>query len=336
MIRFIASLLFLPIAVFGQQATRLFQEEQPLDLALQISFKEIKKKTNDSTYLSSILRFKSGDHWDSLKVGIRSRGMFRKNNCYFTPLRLKIKKEEAKGTVFEGNKSLKLVLPCEVSNDNNALIIKEYICYQLYELISPYTFNTRLVNIDLREQSSKKAKSFSLTGFFIEDDDLVAARHHAKVIENQSLHPLSLDDTSAIQHDLFQYMISNTDWSTAFYHNAKIIRMEPRKFVPLAYDFDMSGFVDAPYASVDPSFGVSSVRTRVYRGFCRKNEGALQYVRHQIINREPELLKTVALCQNHLTPAEYASLQQFMNEFFDTLKSDSQFRDNIVNKCRTK
>ena len=53
---------------------------------------------------------------------------------------------------------------------------------------------------------------------------------------------------------MFQYMIANTDWSTTFLHNAKLIQLnDTKKYIPLAYDFDMAGFVDAPYAVADPS-----------------------------------------------------------------------------------
>ena len=36
--------------------------------------------------------------------------------------------------------------------DRNDNVIKEYIAYKLYEQISPYHFNTRLVNIELTEK----------------------------------------------------------------------------------------------------------------------------------------------------------------------------------------
>src|SRR6478752_263820 len=149
----------------------LFKNDDILELRLCLSFKEIKKNTTDSTFLPGILHYKQGEVWDSIKISVRSRGQFRKRECFFTPLHVKIKKEDANGTIFQGNKSLKLVLPCETSKGNNGLLIKEYICYKLYDNISRYTFNTRLVQIDLKESSGSKSKDFKVYGFFIEDDD---------------------------------------------------------------------------------------------------------------------------------------------------------------------
>lgn len=321
---------------FGQSttSTKLFQQQEVLSMRMSLSFKEIKKNTTDSTFIPSMLYYKQGDTWDSIKINVRARGQFRKKECFFTPLHIKIK--DSHGTLFEGNKSLKLVLPCEISKDNNKLLIKEYICYKLYDEISPYTFSTRLVNIDLKETSGNKPKNFPVYGFFIEDDDLVAKKHNAKVIENLNLHPLALRDTFAIQHDLFQYMISNTDWSTTYLHNAKLIKIEPNTFIPLAYDFDMAGFVDAPYAVVDATLNVASVKDRVYRGFCRKNESALQSVRRQYINSEIQLKNVIGLYSNYFEPKEFASINAFIDEFFLTLKSDTNFRNSIIEKCRTK
>jgi hypothetical protein len=107
---------------------------------------------------------------------LKGRGNFRLRECYFPPLWIKIKKSESKGILFEGNKKLKLVLPCYTQRDNSDLILKEYLCYKLYEEITPYAFRTRLVNIDLTELRGKKEKKFQVKGILIEDLDKVAKR----------------------------------------------------------------------------------------------------------------------------------------------------------------
>ncbi len=40
----------------------------------------------------------------------------------------------------------------------------------------------------------------------------------------------------------------------------------------MAYDFDFSGLVDAPYAMPDGRLPIKSVRQRLYRGMCRPLE----------------------------------------------------------------
>ncbi|HRI78103.1 MAG TPA: hypothetical protein PLR06_01095 [Cyclobacteriaceae bacterium] len=55
----------LPFILNAQKSdvTPLFVDKTPLDIKLKVSFKDIKKKTNDSTYLPSVLQYKNaGGH----------------------------------------------------------------------------------------------------------------------------------------------------------------------------------------------------------------------------------------------------------------------------------
>lgn len=273
-----------------------------------------------------------GGTWDSLKIGVRARGIYRRENCYFTPLRLKVSKSDGKGNLFEGNKSLKLVLPCMNNDGKNPLVIKEYICYKMYEVVTPYYFNTRLVNIALTEMDGKKTKNAQLTGILIEDDDVVAKRHHAKVVE-MKLHPKALNDTASLYHDIFQFMIGNTDWSTAFQHNAKLIFKEPRTYIPLTYDFDMSGFVDAPYAVVAPELGITNVKERLYRGFCRK-EPVVQAVRQEYLKKEPQIMAIIDSFEKEFNPKDFKVMRKYIEDFYAIMKNDAKFGQLIVQGCR--
>jgi hypothetical protein len=330
-------LLLIPCLLLGQkhEVTKLFQDEKPLEIKLAIAVKGIKAITNDTIYTPAMLHFKSGAEWDSIAVSVRARGNFRRKECSYPPLKVKIKKNDAKGTVFEGNKSLKLVLPCKQAKDN-ALIMKEYIAYQMYEPITEYTFNTKLLAIEFTDLAGKKSKSTTITGFFIEDDDLVADRYDGKVVENLKLHPKLLEEKNSIRHDLFQYMISNTDWSTTFLHNAKVMQMkESKDYIPLAYDFDMAGFVDAPYAVVNESLSIANVKERLFRGFCR-SEDSFQAVRNEFIANEGAIKGALTRYKNDLDPKEFTEMVKYIDDFFDTMKSDKKFKAEIVDNCRTK
>ncbi len=330
------ALLSLQLSAQKSDVTALFSDQKPLDLKLKVSIKDIKKKTNDSTYLPSALYTKNAaGGWDSIKISVRARGIFRRKNCYFAPIKIKISKSDGKGTFVDGNKSLKLVMPCQNNDGKNPLVSREFVCYKMYEKISPYYFSTRLANLDFTESDGKKNKNFQLTSFFIEDDNLVAKRHHAKVMENLNLHPLGLNDTAALRHDFFQLMVANTDWSTTFLHNAKVIFQEPKKYIPLAYDFDMSGFVNPPYAEVSQELGIANVRERLYRGFCRK-EPVTQFIRKEYISLEPTLLAVVDSFQKDFTPKDMKDMKDYLGEFFTMLKSDSQFKTMILDGCRKK
>ncbi|MBT8282544.1 MAG: hypothetical protein KJO86_02310, partial [Muriicola sp.] len=85
-------LLFLAIGMLGhaflysqaadlteekKKTTKLFREQETLPIKLRFSNKEMKKKTNDSTYLFSKLLFKEKEQWDSIDVKMRARGNYR-------------------------------------------------------------------------------------------------------------------------------------------------------------------------------------------------------------------------------------------------------------------
>jgi len=331
-------LLLLTHVAIAQTAniTPLFQDQQPLTLKLTTSIKDIKKKTNDSTYLPAQLYVRNASGaWDSIQIEVRARGIFRRKNCYFAPIRIKVKKEHAKGTILEGNKSLKLVMPCENSGDKNQLVIKEYSAYKMYEQISPYHFKTRLANMTFIESDGKKSKTHELVSFLIEDDDLVAKRFNAKIMENLNLHPLRLSDTSSIKHDLFQYMIGNLDWSTTFLHNAKIMMQEPNRYIPLAYDFDMSGYVNPPYGVPNEQLGQQDIRDRIYRGFCRQ-EPVIQFVRQHYLTVQPNVMAALGQFEKDLPPRDYSTAKKYIEDFFAIMKNDGDFRKKIIEGCRKK
>ena len=228
--------------------------------------------------------------WNDLQVSLRARGNFRRSKCYFPPIKMKIKKSKAEGTLFEGNKNLKLVVPCLLEKEKNDNIIQEFIAYKFYEKISPYYFKTRLVDIEFTEIKKKKTEVHKLTGFLIEDDKRVADRFEGKSFERY-IHPKAMDDLTSVQNSFFQFMIGNTDFSVAYQHNGKLLYVN-KKIHPLPYDFDLCGLVDASYAIVNSTLGISSVRDRKYRGF-KRDESLLEKVREQIISKKNEFFQIV-------------------------------------------
>ncbi len=314
----------------------LFQNDEPLEVRLTYSFKSLRKDTNDTLYMPTHLSYKDENGvWDSVPIVLRTRGNFRKNHCYYPPLRIKIKKKNGKGNLFEGNKNLKLVLPCQTTRNANDLVVKEFLCYKLYEPITPYFFNSRLVNLTLTNDNGKHSKVHEIKAFFIEDDDVVAKRFDSKIMEGMQINPMLLQDTASTTHDFFQFMIANTDWSTFAQHNVKIMHLPPRSYVPLAYDFDMSGLVSAPYAVVSDLLPINSVRDRLYRGFCR-NEGLFEYVRSEYIRIEPEIWASFKAVEPHLNQSDLSSMRTYIEEFFGILKNDRRFKSEILTKCRTR
>lgn len=236
-------------------------------------------------------------------------------------------------TLFEGNKSLKLVLPCQIGEKYDELILKEYLCYQFYEPCSPYAFNTRLLDISLTDNGRKNPKTYSIKGFFIEDDKLVAKRFNGKVVDSKTLSKSQLHDTTTLKHDFFEFLIANTDWSNTGQHNNKIIVTASGNYIPIPYDFDMAGFVNPPYATVNETLGITDVRERLYRGYCQ-DEGPTQYVRNSYIKTKPSILQVLDKHKSLFPDQEFVRMQKYILEFFDVLENDISFRDKVLRSCR--
>tara|TARA_B100001769_G_scaffold68078_1_gene50724 strand:- start:746 stop:1765 length:1020 start_codon:yes stop_codon:yes gene_type:complete len=332
-------ILILLISVFSYAQntdgyTLLFQDEEPLKIKLKYSNKEMNKKTNDSTFIETQLSYEQDGVWKDIDVRLRARGNFRRNTCYWPPVRVKIKKSAAKETIFEGNKSLKLVLPCMMEPDRNDNIMKEYMAYKLYEQISPYHFNARRVDIDFTEIKGRKEKSHQIKGFLIEDDDIVADRFEGKVVD-RFIHPLAMDAETSVQNAFFNFLIGNTDISVAYQHNAKLLYIGKR-LIPLSYDFDMTGFVNPSYATVNETLGIKSVRDRKYRGF-KRDGSIIETVRQLYISKKADLLSIV---ESHASQfdneREYKETFKFLNSFYDIIEDDKEYNSQIVAAARTK
>lgn len=325
------------IADSVNQVTVLFGNQNILPLKLGYSNKEVKKNTNDSTYIKTNLSYEAVDgSWKELEVELRARGFFRLNNCYFPPIKVKINKSASKGSLFEGNKKLKLVLPCLVEKDNNDNVVKEYLAYKLYEFVSPYHYNTRIVDLTFTEEKGKKIKTFTLKGILVEDDKLVAKRFDGKVVERK-IPPASQDALTSVQNAFFQYMISNIDYSTYMQHNEKLLYID-KKIIPMPYDFDMSGLVNASYAQVSAVDGkplVWSVRERLYRGI-KRDLKIIQQVRNEFLANKVKFIEIVDSLEPLFDNAdEFSEAKVFLSDFFKVMNDDELFKKEIIDKMRS-
>lgn len=107
-----------------------------------------------------------------------------------------------------------------------------------------------------------------------------------------------LDKEQAALVYIYQYLIGNTDWSfvTAEHeeyccHNIKLVQVD-ETHIPVPYDFDLAGLVNARYAHPDPSLNISRVTKRLYRGGCTDTE-TLRDALRSVVSREDEILNVI-------------------------------------------
>ena len=148
-----------------------------------------------------------------------------------------------------------------------------------------------------------------------------------------------LSPVDSARYALFQHMISNHDWSMRAgpagrecCHNAELIgSLAPGSAIPVPYDFDFSGFVNAPYAVVPDQLHISSVRQRVYRGYCAHN-GSVLAVARQMRDARPQMIAAITS-----TPGMDPKTQQrgiaFLDGFFADIATDATVNAKLMQRC---
>ncbi len=208
----------------------------------------------------------------TMDVQVQVRGKLRRQllKCTIPPFKIKFNKNQRKGTIFRGQKVLKVVAHCKDSPDFfEHYTLQEYLIYKSYNLLTRKSFRVRLARmtyIDNRNQS----KTFTNYAFFIESYKAMAERNKGKTAEVKQIELPQADFDCSTRVSVFQYMIGNTDWSIRSIHNTKLITIEGKpNFYSIPFDFDQSGIIDAHYARPDERLPIRSVRERLFRGYCK-------------------------------------------------------------------
>ena len=145
-----------------------------------------------------------------------------------------------------------------------------------------------------------------------------------------------MDADTSVQNALFQFMIGNTDFSVAYQHNGKLLYNSEKKFIPLPYDFDMTGWVSPSYGFGNPTLNLSSLTERQYRGFKRDVE-LMNEIRSQFIDKKDQIISVVNSLKSEFdNQSAYDEMNDFMMSFFAIIEDDNKFNKEIVAEARTK
>ena len=321
----------------AQDASPLFASNDVVHLTLQAPFSALARNRQQSTSVPGTLTDPSGQ---ALPVSLRLRGITRRLSatCSFPPLRVDFAAPPPAGSLFAGQKKLKLVTHCRQPDGFQQYVLLEYAAYRMYNALTPQSFRVRLASIDYKEADGRPI--VSRLGYFIEDLGDVARRNKLPLTHGPALIPLEwLNAPAAARYAMFQHMIANHDWSMRAgpagedcCHNAQLIGpLAPGSVVVIPYDFDFSGFVSAPYAAPPDELGITSVRQRVYRGYCAHNGEAMAAAR-QMRDARPQLLAALAATPG-LDPSTEARAESFLGSFFADVASDDLVAARVLKRC---
>ncbi len=266
----------------------------------------------------------------SIPVQARTRGHYRRTagNCIYPPLLIQFPAENPdSASIFREQHHLKLVLPC----DEESYIIREWLVYKLYNLLTEQSFRARLVKVKLEDEYSKKPP-LPVYGILLEEENQMASRNQMVDIERQ-MDPVKLRRDAYLRMTVFEYLIANTDWSAKYLHNVKLIAADPTA-VPVAvpYDFDHAGIVDAPYARPAPELQMISIRQRRFRGFCVSNISTYEPVIAQFNQLKKEIYQLYTECP--LLDEKYiTSTVKFLDEFYLVINNPKLWQKEFSYPC---
>lgn len=316
----------------------LFRDDSVLDITITAPMKPLVRERSKDEYLKGTFEYVGADGAPVvLDVGIRARGNFRHRICDLPPLRLNFKKSQVKGTLFHKQDKLKLVVPCEDSDRYEQLLLREYIAYRILNALTDLSFRVRLLRITYVDTNGRSNDDIRYA-FVIEHEERFAKRHDLEEVELkwtsvEALEPAELNLTS-----IFQFLIGNTDFSPiagaperGCCHNYVLYRGESGRFVPVPYDFDHSGIVDAPYAEPNEAFKLRNVRERLYRGRCVNNDHI-----PASLERHRQARESIYQLVDELPGADGRTEREttrYLDGFFELIEKPAKVSRDITKRC---
>ncbi len=334
------SLLFLPVSAF---ANKIFEESSPIKAVLTAPISQAygNKRQDVRLYHSGKFSIKNdAGEQTRFDVKIRTRGNFRRKECSQPPLELNFQTSQLNGTAFSGQDKLKLVNPCRNGKLYDQYLALEYLSYRAFEIITDYSYKTQLLELSFIDSDNYKDPWTSIA-FLIESEKHLAKRLGMDTYTTPEVarQRLDLEHTSIME--VFQLMIGNTDYSSIrgsrgerCCHNARLLipTNDNQKIIPVPYDFDSSGLVNAKYAKPPPGIPISSVRSRYFTGWCKDEKYFLTAV-EKFKTHEQEI-RTLFETTPLLNKNAKKSTIKYLNQFFNSMNNPKKVKVEVTNRCR--
>lgn len=258
----------------------LFKEDELLNITLKFDLSTYFRDKPQKEYLKARITFNPGQA-DSASGDIRlkTRGVFRNGYCPFAPIELNFKKADFGYSDLNKISKIKFVPQCNNGKDKEEWLLREYIAYKLYNVLTDTSFRVRLVKVTYVDSEGKKkkpAKPVVQYGFFIEPVYMLAARTNSIQLTTTNLNQKFIFPKIIDRMAIFNFMIGNYDWAVPVQHNVVITKSLDINLsgsaISIPYDFDWTGLVNPLYAIPAENVGTDNVRERLYFGICRSKE----------------------------------------------------------------
>jgi hypothetical protein len=333
-------LVWLGIAVSASDTARpLFQSDSTLAVILHAPWSELLKDTAGRHRHPAQLEYRDDSgQIHRVEASVETRGVTRLRICRFPPLRIRFARGAAEGSVFEGQRSLKMVTHCRTGQRFEQYYVLEMLAYRIYNRVTADSFRVRPLSVSYQDRhGTPDGPRFA---FLVEPVGDVVRRNGKVRVHMPQFAPEEFDAQAMTRFMLFQYLIGNTDFEVLSgpqhddcCHNVRIADAGTgRGLIALPYDFDSAGMVDASYAAPHERLPITEVRQRLFRGFCAHSD-QLNPVRLEFLHLEATI-RTLIDGEERLTPRSRRAVARYLDEFYATLNSPLRFRAEISGKCR--
>lgn len=316
-------------------SVKFFMDEGVVEMTLTTDIRKLQSEKGEDMFQDATIscRFPDSTVIDE-SIMVAPRGHFRRDFCNIPPIMIDF--SNASSPRLSPLGKLKLVIGCGTSGNDEQLLIKEYLAYKVYNILEDKSFRVRLVKVNYKDSKGKN-RAFSQYAFLIEDDKDLAIRNNCIKKPKAVFLTESTDRTLMTKVGIFEYMISNGDWSVPGNHNIKLIYDKNNEaalpFV-IPYDFDHSGFVNAGYALPNELLGTETVTERVYRGFPRTMD-EMQTALELFRSKKESIMALINNCA-YLQSKIKRELVDYMNEFYKTVNDRKQVQSIFIDNARTK
>jgi hypothetical protein len=170
-------------------------------------------------------------------------------------------------------------------------------------------------------------------GIIVEDPGQMANRNLAKVTEIKGAGPNDLEPKEFALAYMFLYFIGNLDFSFSGLHNTELVTTTDGRVLPVVYDFDYSGAVNATYAVPPPNYNVPNVRTRKFLGSCELAPEFPSAVAALVENKEAIYALYRDEVGKLLRPHIVKSTLEYFDDFYEQVRTPQDAERNIFRKC---
>ena len=333
---FLAALIVNPVFA---ESLPFFQSDSPLAITFELPLDTLLREAKKKPEVDGVMRYTEPDGRKvSIALTMTTRGRSRLSYCKFPPLKMDLKKEQTKGTIFEGQNKLKLVTRCRTGKTFTRYVIQEFGIYKAYNEITDFSYRARWVSATYKDSEGKRDDQ-NHDGFFIESHKEAAQRLGRERIDSNKIPAENLDPIVANRNELFQYLIANTDWSMikgpgeeGCCHNGKVF-VEPGTtsgWVVIPYDFDQAGLIYTRYSAPNQALGIRTVRTRLYRGRCIYT-GELDNT-IALFNEKRGALEA-HLAPESMSPRDQAKAKEYIAAFYNVVNNPAERSKRLENRC---